>query len=78
MRASMPVQDMNLIGVAPKQGQMTPSDGRLIVPGQPYLSEVLIRAGRHDVSNATDCTNEVSERAIDVLRRWTEELNDAN
>ncbi|WP_144057343.1 PQQ-dependent sugar dehydrogenase [Novipirellula maiorica] len=79
MRADTPLREMHLLGVKPKQGQMTPPDGRLIVPGQPYLSELVVRAGHRDVRQMPPlATNRVSERAIDVLKQWIEQLEDSN
>ncbi|WP_153559181.1 PQQ-dependent sugar dehydrogenase [Roseimaritima sediminicola] len=77
MRADTPLGKMQLLGAEPRQGQMTPPEGRLIVPGQPYLSELLIRAGHRDVRQMPPlATNRVSERAIEVLRQWIEQLED--
>ncbi len=79
MRATTPLSKTHLVGAMPKQGQMTPPGGRLIMPGQPYLSELLVRAGHRDVRQMPPiATNQVSERAIDVLKRWIEQLDDAD
>ncbi|WP_186775062.1 PQQ-dependent sugar dehydrogenase [Allorhodopirellula solitaria] len=79
LRADTPLNKMQLLNTIPKQGQMTPPSGRLIAPGQPYLSELLIRAAHRDVRQMPPlATNQVSERAIEVLRRWIEQLDDAD
>ncbi|TWU18384.1 Quinoprotein glucose dehydrogenase B precursor [Allorhodopirellula heiligendammensis] len=77
LRADTPLPETHLLGAKPKQGQMSPPDGRLIVPGQPYLSELVLRAGHRGVRQMPPlATNQVSERAIDVLRSWIEKLNE--
>lgn len=75
MRYHTPLAEMRLLDRKPSEGRLTPPAGRLIKPGDPRLSELLLRAGQRGVRQMPPvATNLVSERALAVLEAWIEEL----
>ncbi|MBA2113480.1 PQQ-dependent sugar dehydrogenase [Bremerella alba] len=66
---------MNLLNQQPLQGQMTPPGGTVVKPGQPYLSELLIRAAHRGVRQMPPLASNVADpRGIEVLRKWIEQM----
>ncbi len=77
MRYHTPLSKMKLLNEPPLHGQMTPPDGRVIKAGQPYLSELLIRASHRGVRQMPPlATNLTDPRGMEILRRWIEELQE--
>ncbi len=75
MRWHTPLPKMNLVRQQPLHGQMTPPAGSVLTPGEPALSELLIRAAHRGVRQMPPLGSKVIDpRGIEVLRRWIEGL----
>jgi len=67
---------MNLLNKPPLQGQMTPPQGAVVKPGQPYLSELLIRAAHRGVRQMPPLASNVADpRGTEILRKWIEQID---
>ena len=75
LRWDTPMEKMNLIRQEPLQGQMTPPTGTVLTPGEPALSELLIRAAHRGVRQMPPLASKVVDpRGTEVLKRWIETL----
>jgi uncharacterized repeat protein (TIGR03806 family) len=75
LRYHTPLEQANLIGRRPSQGQLGPEGTRLIAPGDPERSELLYRmADRGSRQMPPLATNIVDRKALDLLEEWITEM----
>ena len=71
LRYHTPTAQKSLIGRNPGQGQIGPPGSRLVVPGDPERSELLLRISSRDTRQMPPlATNVPDARAIELVRRW--------
>ena len=71
MRYHTPLAKMKLVGEKPAHEQLSLPGGRLVTPGEPHASELVIRVGRRGPGQMPPVgTNLVDPRGLDVLQRW--------
>ncbi|MGF1581954.1 MAG: PQQ-dependent sugar dehydrogenase [Gemmataceae bacterium] len=71
MRFHQPLKRMNLVNRPPNQGHLSPPNSALIMPGQPYRSELILRASHRGPRQMPPVGSRlVDSRGLEVLRMW--------
>lgn len=71
LRCQTPLEDMSLLGMDPEKPRVGPDDSKLIQPGRPERSELLLRMMQSGPGRMPNlASSQIDEQACDVIRKW--------
>ncbi len=75
MRFHTPLDKTKMLNQPVRHTQLTPPEGTVLKPGQPHLSELLIRAANRGERRMPPLgSNVVDPHSVEVLRKWIADL----
>ncbi len=78
LRAGLPLGKARLIHHPPRQGWLGPNDGKLVTPGEPAASELLLRMQRRGGRQMPPLASSVVDpKAVELVKLWIQGLSES-